>query len=550
MTKIKNTKKGMAKKTLSMSLVVAMLATSNVPVWAAEFSDGSDTAVTSEAEAFSTETDATPVAEDTTDATTATETYTDGKYTADVTFTNNTSVDWNGKTISAAVSVKKADDETAVSYHWAWKVGSDEATSTGTEGSGNNISYTTTENDFNKNIYLYLWVEENGITLWNQTVKAAHVDAVDVGASQYEFQWKDKDGHYLFTTQGTDGVWERTYDGKAVPKTATVIQKANTVDRTSDFNVNYTDDLTNVGTITLTATPKDAKYIGVVSQKVRITPKKITNTVVTNDLKATLKSDKKSFVWTGNPIKFDKTDVTLVDEKTNDDISKLVTKVTGANTQTTGKFKASVHFDDNEAVKNYSVDQNASSWKSMPSDEYEITARALSDCTFTISSLEYKSGLTANDVKDAITSVVAKDGTKLNVNAVKSRINIELPEGGLKAESATPYTVTIKPTDATSCLKGKTTATVRIVDRSLASATYNTNCAELKAEEYTGSQITKDIAKLTDEKNGLKLTDGNSVLVYGKHYTISFGTNTNVKDGGQIIITGLGAYEGSTKENN
>ena len=51
MTKIKNTKKGMAKKTLSMSLVVAMLATSNVPVWAAEFSDGTDaTAFTSEVE--------------------------------------------------------------------------------------------------------------------------------------------------------------------------------------------------------------------------------------------------------------------------------------------------------------------------------------------------------------------------------------------------------------------------------------------------------------------------------------------------------------------
>ena len=45
MTKIKNTKKGMAKKTLSMSLVVAMLATSNVPVWAAEFSDGSEASV-------------------------------------------------------------------------------------------------------------------------------------------------------------------------------------------------------------------------------------------------------------------------------------------------------------------------------------------------------------------------------------------------------------------------------------------------------------------------------------------------------------------------
>ena len=72
MTKIKNTKKGMAKKTLSMSLVVAMLATSNVPVWAAEFSDGSDVAVTSEAaapvaedtEAFSDETVDAPVVDD------------------------------------------------------------------------------------------------------------------------------------------------------------------------------------------------------------------------------------------------------------------------------------------------------------------------------------------------------------------------------------------------------------------------------------------------------------------------------------------------------
>ena len=67
MTKIKNTKKGMAKKTLSMSLVVAMLATSNVPVWAAEFSDGSDdVAVATEA----------PAVEDTT-ADVATEAFTD-----------------------------------------------------------------------------------------------------------------------------------------------------------------------------------------------------------------------------------------------------------------------------------------------------------------------------------------------------------------------------------------------------------------------------------------------------------------------------------------
>ena len=60
MTKLKNTKKGMAKKALSISLVAAMLATSNVPVWAAEdlFSDGGATVETPAIETFSDDTSA------------------------------------------------------------------------------------------------------------------------------------------------------------------------------------------------------------------------------------------------------------------------------------------------------------------------------------------------------------------------------------------------------------------------------------------------------------------------------------------------------------
>ena len=71
MTKIKNTKKGMAKKTSSMSLVVAILATSNVPEWAAEFSDCSDVAVATEtpvAEEFNDDAVATPVGDATDNA--------------------------------------------------------------------------------------------------------------------------------------------------------------------------------------------------------------------------------------------------------------------------------------------------------------------------------------------------------------------------------------------------------------------------------------------------------------------------------------------------
>ncbi len=95
MTKIKNTKKGMAKKTLSMSLVVAMLATSNVPVWAAEFSDGTDAAVATEApaaEAFSDETADAPVVDDTTEATPASTTVTEGDVTVNLTADRKTAV--------------------------------------------------------------------------------------------------------------------------------------------------------------------------------------------------------------------------------------------------------------------------------------------------------------------------------------------------------------------------------------------------------------------------------------------------------------------------
>ena len=68
MTKLKNTKKGMAKKALSISLVAAMLATSNVPVWAAEFTDGTDAVVEAPVvEEFAAEAPVEEVAPETTD---------------------------------------------------------------------------------------------------------------------------------------------------------------------------------------------------------------------------------------------------------------------------------------------------------------------------------------------------------------------------------------------------------------------------------------------------------------------------------------------------
>ena len=126
MTKIKNTKKGMAKKTLSMSLVVAMLATSNVPVWAAEFSDGTDAAVTSEAEAtatdFSNETTETPATEEA-EAPMAQAVVESDDLSVNVSVTE--SADFTkGVTVSGTIKDKTTGKD-LTGYNYAWRVAGD-----------------------------------------------------------------------------------------------------------------------------------------------------------------------------------------------------------------------------------------------------------------------------------------------------------------------------------------------------------------------------------------------------------------------------------------
>ena len=121
MTKIKNTKKGMAKKTLSISLAVAMLATSNVPVWAAEFTDGTDAAFTSEAVVETpveeVVTDA-PVVEDekAEDASVITN---EGDITLDLSVDKTSAVwDENGKITVSGTVTKKGEALTSWDYRW------------------------------------------------------------------------------------------------------------------------------------------------------------------------------------------------------------------------------------------------------------------------------------------------------------------------------------------------------------------------------------------------------------------------------------------------
>ena len=250
MTKIKNTKKGMAKKTLSMSLVVAMLATSNVPVWAAEFSDGSDVAVATEAPAeFADETEA-PVVEDATEVAPAEATTTGVGY--DITASafsgvDNGEVKW-GTPVSSTVTVTpKADATQGAELYYVWK---DANGQIGTATPFGSMNYTATADITpdaalsNKQISLFVYAKAaDGTVVWTWNSDAFTVKPIDINT--------------VVTTKPTlKSTFGTTYTGKAIVPTVDDIDFTNlptgfskddfVIGSTEGDTVNVTDDGVNV----------------------------------------------------------------------------------------------------------------------------------------------------------------------------------------------------------------------------------------------------------------------------------------------------------------
>ena len=106
-----------------MSLDIAMLATSNVPVWAAEFSDGTDAAVATEApaaEAFSDETADAPVVDDTTDAAPASIKVNEADMSLDLSAEKD-SITWGtGVTDKITGTIAKTDGSAVTKWSYRW----------------------------------------------------------------------------------------------------------------------------------------------------------------------------------------------------------------------------------------------------------------------------------------------------------------------------------------------------------------------------------------------------------------------------------------------
>ena len=331
MTKIKNTKKGVAKKTLSMSLVVAMLATSNVPVWAAEFSDGSDAAVATEApaaETFSDDATETPVVDDTTDAAPASIKVNEADMSLDLSVAKN-SITWgedaNGNVTAAATdaitgTIAKADGTAVTKWSYRWV----DENNIAVANQSKTVSIATTA-DPSKNIYADMKTAVESMSL------KATSDLAGKKLTLYIYDTDESSNQTLYDINTGITVSVEKQDLKDVAGiTISKTLKYNGFSQTlgaSDVNVSgvtnskyyslTSTSATNAGDeITVTASADDvagSPYKGSVTAKTYIVAKQYSQGDIIADVNKGL-----SFPFTGYPIYVDKDKVTVTESKSID----------------------------------------------------------------------------------------------------------------------------------------------------------------------------------------------------------------------------------------
>ena len=536
MTKIKNTKKGMAKKTLSMSLVVAMLATSNVPVWAAEFSDGTETAT----ETFSDETVETPVVENEEVAPVA-EAATNNKLNASVTYkfgtddVKNNAVTWDGTTeLKANVTVTAGEIATTDvdSIEAVWKTDGNQASASATDvktaAADVKIVPTGKMAADGSKLTLYIYAKKGNDVVWSYTSDPISVEKIDINTVANINQITIDSANYNGKEQAvtTDKINLGTLSGW----------------KKTDFTIGEVKgDITNVTEdgVTVTLVPTKPGYTGVLTRKYEIKPLELdgtANKTIDDYIKAEVVNPQ--VAYTGNAIAPKKTDVKLIDKKTGADLSGYIASVgTIAKADAiAGKSQAleiTLNKDTDGAVKNYEI--TASSAKITTANTLTVTPRDLSTVDIEVPELQ-TNGSTVIDTS----KVIFTDKTTGDTLTLAGDVSFDSVPN-----SVGTYEVSVSP--RTDNVTGKTKATVRVTDASsLSTAEFGTTYAT-SAEEYTGEQIVKDVTKL----GNVYITDSSKqkVKLDPSNYKIEFGKNIDAgKNKGIIRIVGQGSYKNSVKE--
>ena len=538
MTKIKNTKKGMAKKTLSMSLVVAMLATSNVPVWAAEFSDGSDVAVATEAPAeFTDETEAAPVVEDTT------------AVTATATAPKLALSDWT-KALTVSGELKDGDAD-VVNFDYEVRIDGKEVVGhTGTyKGSATSISDLST-----KLATATFTAEDAGHTASvNITGKGNNagfkttIEGIEIKSADISNEVLNLNGQTV------------SYTGKQVAFTDAQIENF-TITGThgltySDFTYTYEgDDLVNATPdgkeVYVVATVNKAGYTGKIKKGFVINKRRLD----VDKLELTLNKTTVSYAERAN---ISSDFVTVKDTVTGEVLpaSTYTVSATGLNAvgneaELTVTTTADSLAKDTKTNNNYTGNIT----KTTTGKKVKVVANQMSDFKIVVDSIGKDYVTNEAAVKEAIHFYI---GEKEVTNAISSVISVK---PAVLASGATTLSVAVNG-DNTNVI-GNTTVTLPVTLNKLTAEgltykigsgndqTANEN-TDLGAETYTGAAITKDIKDVKfviTGANNQKTTVNLSTSDYKVEY-VNDNTNANAVSNKnvEVYIVGTGNYSGRVK---
>ena len=525
MTKIKNTKKGMAKKTLSMSLVVAMLATSNVPVWAAEFSDGSDVAVATEAPAeFTDETEA-PVVEDATVDTAAATTVSINAKIKESGWGTAATVDLKGFTAGALASTDN--------INYIWKVNGLEVASgtvAATEANLKALTYTPAMGDCGGELQLFLSYtdpnEEDSDKNFTWESNKVTVSKHDISNDGITVTMKATGPKYDGKNHNDASKWVENYDALVAAG--------------YDVSVITDKDFVNADSkITAKVTPKDtAHYQGEVTSA---TTASIAKSTAIDKLKVEYVGS--GYTYTRSEIALKASDFKLTDTLSGEvlDSSKYIDLANSANAKATdaGEYEVTIKTKD---LVNYVT--GAQDVKAV--NKWKIEKADLSKCTVFLGEIsEQATPILASDLKN----INVSDGTHTLYNGAISASDFVIGNVQANTGSVGTYTATVQTKANSKNFTGTTTtATFRVVRNALSKAQFKGTSTEpnyaTDNENYTGEAVTKDTKKLGD----LVILDGAKEvkLTAGVDYDPTFVYSNNTNAGtASFTVTGKGSFEGS-----
>ena len=601
MTKIKNTKKGMAKKTLSMSLVVAMLATSNVPVWAAEFSDGSDAdvAITSEAPiaedtdaadaaAFSDE--ATPEVTENTDAIADTAT----AATEKALYFEKAEI---GKSVSFADDsvLKNAEGKNVTVFDYEWLIdGMQPAKADGSAMDasaysgqvrlgGTNPSVTDIKNAITK--FTPLSNQLGGkLTLKITGVKGTAEDFEGFTYETPAVTITAKD-----VTSIVDGINQTgtlTYDGTAKTLTANDVHLTyksgydSSDIAASDFNFTYDGDTVNATKsgepVKVTATVNKPGYQGSLTFNMTISQKtpaaysdsdKELTDKTKNDLAVNLK--KTQYKYTGSAINLltnVEDNFTLKSNISGNTLkAKAITSVnlvdgTLTNAGDSAKVKVSItKTGDDELNRNYAVGAFDSS-KGIgytTAEKATVVARDLSTCAIddiSIGLLKSKN-ITKADIKKLLSISEGKETLSTNTTFMDN-VDIEVDTDAIHKGGEGTYTVVVKPTDTTKNVINRKTINLYVAQNNIADATLVTKDGQLAAKTELNSstdlgdefyQGGSAVEKTADQLGTIVIQGSTDVVLKaGTDYKVIYENNTNVGKA-NVYLQGISSTLGGKK---